>query len=41
MIDKYQLVRLAIIYFVFIAIPIIAFVIERLKRGDMKIGYFS
>ena len=41
MINEYQIVRLVIIYLVFIIIPILAFVIERLRRRDIRIRYFN
>jgi len=41
MIYENQIVRLVIIYLVFIIIPILAFVIERLKRRDIRIRYFN
>jgi len=41
MINEYQIVRLVIIYLVFIIIPILAFVIERLRRRDLRIRYFN
>jgi len=41
MINEYQIVRLVIIYLVFIIIPILAFVIEKLRGRDIRIRYFN
>ena len=41
MINEYQILRLVVIYLVFIIIPILAFVIERLRRRDIRIRYFN
>jgi len=41
MTSEYQIVRLVIIYLIFILIPILAFVIEKLRRRDIRIRYFN
>jgi len=41
MIYEYQMLRLVVIYLVFIIIPILAFVIERLRGRDIRIRYFN
>jgi len=41
MTNEYQILRLVVIYLVFIIIPILAFVIEKLRRRDIRIRYFN
>jgi len=41
MTNEFQIVRLVIIYLVLIIIPILAFVIGRLRRRDIRIRYFN